>query len=181
MTEPAVITIKTPHLILRELRASDAAELCRIVTIPQVGRMLFLFPPDWTVEAARVFIGKVGFGGTPNGRLAVTDADGRFIGSVGVATRDSATEVFYFLAPEVAGQGYATEAMGAFLGWLTDRFGPREITAYVFQDNPASARVLEKLGFQCVGEAMGTSAARLEPFPDWVYRLSLPNEKGQEG
>ncbi|MHC0055009.1 GNAT family N-acetyltransferase [Actibacterium sp. D379-3] len=165
------IPIATPRLTLRAMTHADAADLCRIVTIPTVGRMLFVFPPDWTEPAARDFIDAWAWRGDLRLRLAVCDAQGRFIGSVGVA-RHEAVEVFYFLDPACAGQGYATEAMQAFLAFLFARFDPPEITAGVFIDNPASSHVLGKLGFQPSGDGMAASAARLEPAPVSLYRLS---------
>ena len=155
MTPGPAILIQTPRLTLREMDAADAGDLQRIVTLPDVGRMLFLFPPDWTVADAAAFIPKVRFGNTANGRLAICDNAGRFVGSVGLAERNNATEIFYFLDPATAGQGYGTEAVGAFLDWAFARYGPRDITAYVFQDNLASARLLEKLGFRYIGRCDG--------------------------
>ena len=46
------LEILTPRLILRQMGPDDAADLRRIVTQPAVGRMLFLFPTDWTEAAA---------------------------------------------------------------------------------------------------------------------------------
>ena len=62
--------------------------------------------------------------------------------------------------------------MHAFLAWLFVQFDLAEIHADVFTDNPTSAHILTKLGFQKAGEALGTSAARLEPAPISLYRLS---------
>ncbi|WP_095590479.1 GNAT family N-acetyltransferase [Actibacterium ureilyticum] len=166
------LTIRTPRLILRQMRRDDAAALCRIVTRPDVGRMLFLFPPDWTVDAAQDFILDWQFRGTPRLRLGICDASDRLLGSVGAVLRDGRIEVFYFLDPAAAGQGYATEAMQAFIGFLFDRFGHDTIHADVFIDNPGSERVLRKLGFTFDGQGTGTSAARLEPFPVSLYRLT---------
>jgi len=166
------IRIDTPNLRLDPLRPEDSADLCRIVTIPEVGRMLFLFPPDWTEDAARDFIGRWQWRGALAFRLAVRDRDGRFIGSVGALAHDGKVELFYFLDPAVAGQGYATEAMRGFIAFLFARFAPPALHADVFTDNPASSKVLAKLGFRKTGEGMGRSAARLEPAPLYLYRLT---------
>lgn len=163
--------IETPRLRLRQLRAEDAPALRRIVTTPGVGRMLFVFPTEWSEAAARDLIAREQFTGRPDFRLAIEDARGTFVGSVGCARRVR-LEVFYFLAPAAQGQGYATEAMAAFLAFLFDRFAPDEIAAGVFTDNPASARVLGKLGFTYFAETLGKSAQRLEPAPLSLYRLT---------
>lgn len=152
------------------MRATDAADLCRIVTIPAVGRMLFLFPAAWTEAEAQRFIASCAFRGAPPFRLAIADAAGRLAGSVGVGA-GPAPEVYYFLDPAEAGRGAMTAAMRAFAGFLFGRFPIEALTAQVFTDNPASARVLGKLGFVRTGEGLAASAQRLEPAPVWQYRL----------
>lgn len=166
------IRIDIPRLQLDPMRPGDAADLCRIVTIPEVGRMLFLFPPGWTEDAARGFICRWQWRGALAFRLAIRDRDGRFLGSVGALQHEAQVELFYFLDPAAAGQGFATEAMRGFIAFLFARFSPPALHADVFADNPASSKVLAKLGFQKTGEGMGTSAARLEPAPVYLYRLT---------
>ena len=56
--------------------------------------------------------------------------------------------------------GYATEAVRAFLKDCFCRFDPEEVIADHFHDNPASGRVLRKVGFEYTGRALGQSAAR---------------------
>ena len=41
-----------------------------------------------------------------------------------------------------------------------------------FADNPVSGRVLHEQGFEKIGEGTGKSAARLEPAPNVLYRLT---------
>jgi len=41
-----------------------------------------------------------------------------------------------------------------------------------FEDNPVSGRVLRKQGLEKIGEGTGKSAARLEPAPIVLYRLT---------
>jgi RimJ/RimL family protein N-acetyltransferase len=71
------------------------------------------------------------------------------IGLVG-GGRNAETGVFeigYWIAPVFWGQGIATEAAGAFKQHLIKTFGVQLLTADHFEDNPASGRVLSKLGF----------------------------------
>ncbi|WP_322618641.1 GNAT family N-acetyltransferase [Deinococcus terrestris] len=62
-------------------------------------------------------------------------------------------EIGYGLNPDAWGQGYATEAVGALMTALLARPEVRRVTARTARTNPASARVLEKLGFVPVGAA----------------------------
>lgn len=161
------MTVVTPRLTLRPMAPEDASELTRIVTQEQVARMLFIFRTDWDDAAA--FIEDWAYNGRLRFRLAI-EVEGRFVGTIGVGD-GIAPPVFYFLDPEVAGRGVATEVLQAFASFVFKRFGVEALTAEVFEDNPASSRVLKKTGFREVGRGMGTSAARLEPAPDVHYRL----------
>ena len=167
MTAP--FTVETPRLTLDPVTAADAPALRAIVTRPEVGRMLVIFPPDWTVAAAAALIPSWAWRGTPDFRLAIRDR-GAFIGAVGLRAIEGRVWLAYFLAPGAAGRGLATEAVGAFLAAVDARLDLPVIWADVFTDNPASARVLEKCGFTPAGTTTGRSAARLEPATLWPYR-----------
>lgn len=168
------IRIETPRLVLDRMVAGDAADLRRIVTLRAVGRMLFLFPADWTDAAARKFIADWQDVTGLRYRLAIR-RDGRFIGSVGIIGKaNSLPEIFYFLDPGEAGRRIGTEAVGAFLRDIFARSGDAAVEAVqadVFTDNPGSARLLERSGFRRTGIGTGISAQRLDPAPVWLYRL----------
>jgi ribosomal-protein-alanine N-acetyltransferase len=53
----------------------------------------------------------------------------------------------YWLGEEFWGRGIMTEAVAAFTDFCFENFPLRRISAEVFANNPASARVLEKTGF----------------------------------
>jgi RimJ/RimL family protein N-acetyltransferase len=175
------LPIVTARLTLRQMRAADAPVLRRIVTQPEVGRMLFAFPPDWSDDGARAFVADWQYRpGCTRFRLAVELGDGAFAGTVGAWAEGAAArspQVFYFLDPAHAGRGLATDAMRAFAGALFSGFEIDALGADVFADNPRSARVLAKLGFGATGLDTGTSAARVEPAPIVLYRLSRNNWK----
>jgi RimJ/RimL family protein N-acetyltransferase len=175
------LPLRTARLTLRQLRGADAPALRRIVTVPDVGRMLFAFPPDWSEAGARAFVAEWQYWpGCARFRLAIEDGGGALIGTVGMWAEGAAArdpQVFYFLDPAHAGRGLATEAMAAFIAALFTGFDIDTLGADVFADNPRSARVLAKLGFGATGLDSGTSAARLEPAPIVLYRLSRSNWK----
>ena len=75
------------------------------------------------------------------------------------------------------GKGYASEAMAAFLPWCFRRYDLDRIDADHFADNPASGRVLEKLGFIKIGASSAESLARVEPGAVVLYRLSHTDMK----
>ena len=171
------LSLRTSRLTLRNMTAADAPALRNMVTVPEVGRMLFMFPPDWTVAQAERFIADTRFRGTWPFRLGIYAGD-RLVGSVGVG-EGAEPAIFYFLAPEAHGHGYGQEALAALLRFLFDGLDRHTIHASVFHDNPGSAHILRRLGFRETGTDSYHSAARLEPEPITLYRLTRDAFVGQ--
>lgn len=61
-------------------------------------------------------------------------------------------ELAYGIEPERQGRGYATEAVGALVAFAMSDPRVLGVYAHTLISNGASARVLVKCGFQCVGE-----------------------------
>lgn len=104
--------------------------------------------------------------------FVITHAEAGVIGSVGFNRAvGEAWEIGYWVDKAVQGKGVATEAAAALLAWGEAQFGVTQFVAGHFQDNPASGRVLEKLGFVRVGEKLLYSQARGGKDPAWRYTL----------
>ena len=67
---------------------------------------------------------------------------------------DGVVEIAYGIAPDEQGKGYATEAARALVEFARAFREVRVIRAHTLADGAASKRVLEKCGFQCVGEVI---------------------------
>ena len=65
--------------------------------------------------------------------------------------RAHAAYVGYYVLPEYWGNGYASEAARLLVTYSFDELNAHRVEASVQADNPASRRVLEKLGFQKEG------------------------------
>ncbi|RVT82598.1 N-acetyltransferase [Rhodobacteraceae bacterium CCMM004] len=170
--------LATPRLSLREMRPGDLGAVLRIGGDVRVARMLSSVAHPWDAEAAQVWIARSLYRGRPGFRLAILRR-GRLIGSVGFgkAPGETVQTVGYFLDPAHWGRGYATEAVGALLADVLPRFGIDSVEASAFADNPASARVLTRVGFHEVARGLGRSGARLEPAEEVTYRLHLSDLK----
>ena len=74
------------------------------------------------------------------------------MGSVGVHfktdVRRCSAEVGYWLTPAQWGRGLATAAVRAVSAYVLAHFDVCRLYAVVFATNPASARVLEKAGYE---------------------------------
>ena len=96
------------------------------------------------------------------------------VGCCGLSRRPSGSvELGYWIARPHWGRGLATEAARALIE-IARTLGLRSLEAGHFVDNPASARVLEKLGFVALGiTAPRMSCARGEEIPARLMRLEL--------
>ncbi|MEM8759900.1 MAG: GNAT family protein, partial [Pseudomonadota bacterium] len=81
------------------------------------------------------------------------------------------SEVGYWVAPPFWNTGLASDAVQALVA--ANPMGNANMYASVFQDNPASARVLTHCGFEYLGDAESFSVARGEAADTRVYRVDL--------
>ena len=68
---------------------------------------------------------------------------------------DGSWEIGYHIAKQFTGQGYATEAVKAFLPAMAKKLNIKEVYGICLAENTASVRVLEKCGFVQVFQGMG--------------------------
>jgi RimJ/RimL family protein N-acetyltransferase len=145
------LELKTARLRLRAYKPCDAEALSVAINNWKIARMLATVPHPYCREMAVEFIEKQAVqrdAGT-DFTFAVTHDDA-LIGGAGVhlGTPDSdAGEIGYWLRQSTWGQGFATEAGSALVRLGFGALGLNELTAGHYFDNPASGRVLKKLGF----------------------------------
>ncbi len=120
---------------------------------------------DTVDEAKDVVSWLIGAGQTLEGPYLypVLLKDNTNIGYVQACQIDEGWEVGYHIAKDYTGKGYATEALQAFIPYILDKIGIREIYGEVVEENTASHRVLEKSGFvlkfQGIGQYQGVDRA----------------------
>ncbi|MEM6856644.1 MAG: GNAT family N-acetyltransferase [Pseudomonadota bacterium] len=108
--------------------------------------------------------------------LIIRAEDSALVGCIGIdpVKHDAqAVELGYWIAREHWGHGFATEAGRAVLQ-IAATLGYARMVAGHFLDNPASGRVIEKLGFAPTGEVRKRySCARGTEAPAREYVLDL--------
>ena len=151
-----IVKIETERLVLRPLVVSDGARVARFTSDLDVSRMMTSIPHPYIRIAAEgwILIGRARAHLERDYTFGVELAGEGLIGCVGAHRRKGeAVEIGYWLGKPFWGQGFATEAVGAFV-FEAQRLGPLEAGHFV--DNPASGRVLEKAGFSYTGETVPT-------------------------
>lgn len=146
----------TERLLLRRSRPEDAEAISAYRSEPNVHRYQGwerTDPPGVRAEIEEM-IGRAP--GEPGGwiQLSVEEREsGRLVGDIGLNPADgepSVIKVGYTMSPAFQGRGYATEAVGALIGYAFDTLGADIVRAYASAENIASIRVAEKVGMQLV-------------------------------
>ena len=144
---------RTSRLTLRPAWPEDAPALSQAIGHEQVVKMLSRVPWPYALGDAQDFLSRP---------RASTDAFflilsheqeyPRIIGGMGIHPEAEAGHEFgYWLTPSAWGRGYATEAGRAVVAIARHALGLKRLNAGHFIDNPASGRVLTKLGFRPTG------------------------------
>ncbi|BBD98276.1 N-acetyltransferase [Sphingobium amiense] len=144
---------RTPRLLLRPGWMEDAPALVHAIDDPAVARNLTHVPCPYTLADAEAFLSMPQDSRLPR-LLAFTRTNGapRLVGGCGLHLDEKGRpELGYWIARAYWGLGFATEAGRAVLG-MARAAGVTDIRAGHFIDNPASGKVLRKLGFRCTGE-----------------------------
>ena len=169
---------RTERLLLRPGWAEDAPALARAIADEAIVRNLAVAPWPYALRDAEAFLAAPRDPVLPS--LLIFERTGgepALAGACGLGRRPSGNvELGYWVARPFWGRGLATEA-GRQLVAIARTLGLARLEASHFLDNPASGRVLEKLGFQPTGlVAPRLSCARGEDVPARFMTLKLRAE-----
>ncbi len=166
--------IKTGRLLLRTVRAEDAAAIYAYRSRPEVSRYQGR-PKNLAAARRQTATAAATKPNTPRTwyQFAVIEAQsGALIGDIAVHFKGGRqAELGYTLAPEYQGRGYASEAARGALGWL---FGPMKIhrvTATADPRNKPSLKVMRRLGLRKEGHFKKSFWTGKEWADDAVYAL----------
>jgi RimJ/RimL family protein N-acetyltransferase len=172
------VDIATARLRLRRFRPADAGLIELYASDPRVARMTERIPHPYPPGLAAAFIERVAAGTRDELGWAIdaddgVEAENGLIGTIMLRLDGSdSARIGYWLAPAYWGTGYATEAAEAVVGFARAA-GFRTVTARVFQDNPASIKVLLNAGFAYTDDGDVYSVARGAMVPTHNYRKEL--------
>lgn len=146
-----MMSLSTPHLLLRPFEEEDAPALFTIHRQQKVRRFL----PNESYESEEEALGAIRFfAGCVKAQklpcvLAVT-LEGQLIGDVGineVEGEKNEVEIGFCISEAYANRGYATQAALAMEEYARQHFPISKLQGRVMQGNAASCRVLEKCGY----------------------------------
>jgi RimJ/RimL family protein N-acetyltransferase len=167
---PRRTLLQTPRLRLRPLRTRDCDRLIELASDWRIARMMGDLPYPPSRQAMLAWL-------KPRRDEALFGVQlGReLIGCVGYfGRRARVAEIGFWIAPELWGRGYATEAVERLLRYGFEQRGVVRFTSSHVIDNPASGRVLRRLGFVPTGASEAWVPARKRQVATVVYAIDRP-------
>lgn len=150
-------TLHTERLILRPFSLADAEDVRRLAGDPRIADTTLSIPHPYPEGAAEAWIAThaAGFAARKEIVFAVTEAkSGSLVGTVvllDISVEHAMAELGYWTGTEYWSRGFGTEAALRLIQFAREELGLTRIVAKCLARNPASARVMEKLGLQREG------------------------------
>ncbi|KGR73582.1 GNAT family N-acetyltransferase [Ureibacillus manganicus] len=149
-------TITTERLVLRLFQQSEANEVAKLCNNYNIYKSTLYLPYPYSVEDAMTWIERHDDNFTKNRafEFAITDRKtGDLYGAIALSNNEKFQqgEIAYWIGEEFWGNGFATEAAQAIIQFGFGEKKLHKIFARYFSSNPASGKVLEKLGMKQEG------------------------------
>ena len=168
------MSIETNRLTITEL-TMDMAEAVHLNSLDEDNRR---FVPDEVFETVEEAADTVGFlmsvyeNGDGPLVYPVLKKDGTCIGYVQAVPFDDGTwEVGYHIGGNYTKQGYATEAVKAFLPVIMPQLGITKIAGVCLAENKGSIKVMERCGFVMEFEGLGNYQGEDRQICKFAYTL----------
>jgi RimJ/RimL family protein N-acetyltransferase len=161
------LTLVPATLALARAEIGDRAEFARLLGAVVPGN----WPPESAADALPLFLSwleaapdRVGWfawyalGRAPGDDAATLVGGGGFLGPPQCGT----CQIGYSVLTQFQRLGYATEMVRGLVGWAFAQEGVNTVEAETEWANPASVKVLRRLGFVAIGTASENGAAKFE-------------------
>ena len=167
-------TLHTDRLVLRPFRLSDAPRVRELAGAREVAESTLTIPHPYPEGEAEAWIAS-------HEPAFMTD-DENLVGAVGVNLEGDTgiAELGYWVGVPYWGMGYATEAARSVMDYGFESLALRRLWARAFVRNPASSRVLEKVGMRHEGTLRASICKDDELLDSEVYGI-LREDRGEPG
>lgn len=147
--------LNTSRLKLRPFSDTDAPRVAELANDEEVSRNLRSFDFPYSLDDAKDWVGELPVE-WEQGRSAVfavcfeqaESHEQELVGAIGIVLDQQSNrgELGYWVGRKYWGQGIATEASQSMLDFAFGQLGLNKVVAECLVRNPASARVIEKVG-----------------------------------
>jgi|SRR6516164_495548 len=143
--------LRTDRLVLRSFNLVDAPEIQRLAGHRDIAATTMRIPHPYEDGMAEKWLASIERSFEKGEAIvwAITrKKDGQLLGATGLEIRaeDERAELGYWIGKPYWGQGYCTEAARAVVQYGFEYLRLNRIKAHHFAQNPASGRVLQKIG-----------------------------------
>ncbi|MEK3735031.1 MULTISPECIES: GNAT family N-acetyltransferase [Paenibacillus] len=173
-------TIPLDRLLLRPFRLEDAPVVQQLAGDPFIADMTLYIPHPYGDGVAERWIGTHAdnFAAGRSLELAIVHKEEQYvIGaiSLGIHRNFNLGELAYWVGRKYNNNGYCTEAAKGMIQYGFEKLDLNKIFARYFGKNPASGRVMEKIGMQYEG-TLRQHARKGEHYEDLIYYGLLRDE-----
>ncbi|WP_054768705.1 GNAT family N-acetyltransferase [Lysinibacillus parviboronicapiens] len=150
------LMITTERLVLRLFQTSDAEAVAALCNNYQIYKNTLYLPYPYSLNDALLWMEHHydNFMADKSYEFAVTDKDsGEVLGAIALSNnpRFNQGELAYWIGEQYWGNGYATEAAQSILQFAFEEKKLHKVFARYFASNPASGKVMEKIGMEKEG------------------------------
>ncbi len=165
-----MMRIQTERLLITDF-TPDMAEAVHLGSLDADTRR---FLPDEVFETTDIAAAVIAdlmecYAGTEGPFVHPMLVNGEYVGYVQLVPIEEGWEIGYHTVAAHTGQGYASEAVRAFLPEMMERLNLSSVFGVCDAENAASIRVLEKCGFIRIYEGQGMYHGRMWPIVKMVY------------
>lgn len=173
-------TIETNRLLLRLFKETDAPEVTKLCNNYNLYKNTLYLPYPYSIEDALSWIKNHldNFNDNKYFEFAITDkVTGKLYGAIALSKHQKFNngELAYWVGEEYWGNGYATEAAKAILEFAFIEKQYHRVFARYFHSNPASGKVIEKIGMRKEG-VLRNHVMKENKYIDLVYYGILKHE-----
>jgi RimJ/RimL family protein N-acetyltransferase len=168
---------------LRPWNPDDAAAIVSAFADPESAYWMHQVPQPYDEQDALAYIRamQAAWRAGSGGALAVVEAGGEVVGSIGLSVVDAhleIVEVGYWASPAARSRGLTTRALRVLSEWLLETAGAARLQIRADVLNAASIRVAEKAGFLREGVLRSTGYnTRAGRRIDYAVYSLLPGEE----
>ena len=151
-----MVNLYSDNLILRPFELDDADRVGELAGDYDIAKTTLNIPYPYPEDAAEAWIKRThetANQGSMYSFAIVRKLDNELLGaiSLGIAPEHKRAELGYWIGKLYWGQGYATEAARRILKFGFEEIDLNRIFAFAFSTNPASSRVMQKIGMTYEG------------------------------
>ncbi|MBZ9535551.1 GNAT family N-acetyltransferase [Cytobacillus oceanisediminis] len=145
--------ITTERLVIRLFHESDVVNVANLCNNYNIYKNTLYLPYPYSVDDAKSWIQNhlENYNNEMSYEFAITDKEnGELYGAIALLSNQKFNngEIAYWIGEEFWGNGYATEAAQAILWFAFNEKHLHKVFARYFKTNPASGRVMQKLGMR---------------------------------